>query len=350
MNTPENQQRLGRERNMPGAMTMAMAAAQIKPSGPKVLRIGVIQGGKIIEERVLRKRETVSVGSSERATFVLQSPSLPPKFDLFQLVGNDYILNFTADMRGRVGLPAGVKELAELRSTGAARSAGDYWQVKLTDSSRGKVVIGDTTLLFQFVSPPPVQPRPQLPAAARGGMVKGIDWVFTAFVLFSFMSHFGFVVYLESADWPIDTGMEYDPNSLAARMIFETPPEPEEEKPEETGDTGEAEEQQAEQRPKQGPKAADEGGGGKSESAEAAAEAQARIVEETAQAAEQLLLGALSSADGGGALADVLRGGGRWATLKTSWLKQRVLTLHKAGPAEHCERALAAAKAVAWAA
>ena len=45
-------------------MTMAMQAVNIKPIGPKVLRIGVIQGGKIIEERIVRKRETVTVGSS----------------------------------------------------------------------------------------------------------------------------------------------------------------------------------------------------------------------------------------------------------------------------------------------
>ena len=29
-------------------MTMAMQAVQVKPSGPKVLRIGIIQGGKIV--------------------------------------------------------------------------------------------------------------------------------------------------------------------------------------------------------------------------------------------------------------------------------------------------------------
>ena len=33
----------------PGAMTMAMQAVAAKPSGPKVLRIGLIQGGKIVK-------------------------------------------------------------------------------------------------------------------------------------------------------------------------------------------------------------------------------------------------------------------------------------------------------------
>ena len=164
----ENEQSRRTRGSRPGAMTMAMEAVQTRPSGPKVLRIGLIQGGKIVEERIIRKRETVTVGASEKNHFVIQAQGLSSRFELFQLVGNDYILNFTDQMRGRVGLAAGVKELDELRKSGARKAQG-YYQVKLTESSRGKVVIGDTTLLFQFVTPPPVQPRPQLPAAAKGG-------------------------------------------------------------------------------------------------------------------------------------------------------------------------------------
>ena len=41
---------------------MATAAAAQQQSGsaskPKILRIGIIQGGRIVEERLVRKRET----------------------------------------------------------------------------------------------------------------------------------------------------------------------------------------------------------------------------------------------------------------------------------------------------
>jgi TonB family protein len=270
-------------------MTMAMQAVNIKPIGPKVLRIGVIQGGKIIEERIVRKRETVTVGSQERNHFVLNASGIAPRFELFQLIGNDYILNFTDSMSGRVGLPAGVQTLEQLRTSGAARNAGTHWQVKLNDTARGKVVIGDVTLLFQFVTPPPVQPRPQLPAAARGGFAKSIDWMFTAFVLFSFMSHFGFVVYLENSDWPIDKGIEKGPSDEPAP---EPAPKPVE-KP----------------TPSKGEPAPTAGDRPSSEEQHAAVQAEtARVAQEAAAAAEALLLGALSS-EGGGALADVLAGG-----------------------------------------
>lgn len=300
----------------PGAMTMAMQAVNIKPIGPKVLRIGVIQGGKIVEERIIRKRETVTVGGSERNHFVISAPGLPARFELFQLVGADYILNFSQTMTGRVGLPAGVQTLEQLRTSGAARNAGSHWQVKLNDSARGKVVVGDVTLLFQFVTPPPVQPRPQLPAAARGGFAKSIDWVFTAFVMFSFMTHFGFVVYLENSDWPIEQGIATVPDDVMDLVMNEEPPpepEPEVEDPNAKAPEPAAEAEPAKpvkqaEKPEQAKQGEKPAGEDAAEKAAAQAEAAARMAEEAASAAEALLLGALGS-EGGGALADVLAGG-----------------------------------------
>lgn len=295
----------------PGAMTMAMQAVQIPQAGPKVLRIGVIQNGRIVEERIIGKRETVTVGTSEKNHFAIGGDGVPPRFEVFQVVGNDYILNFTEQMTGRVGLPGGVQDLEQLRKSGAARNAGTHFQVKLSDSSRGKVVIANTTLLFQFVSPPPVQPKPQLPAAARAGFVRTIDWLFTALVVFTFMSMFGFIVYLENADWPIEQGISMVPDDIA-RMIFEEPappPEPDKAEPEPTDDEGEEEpapeekaepskgQEQEKSSPSEGPE----------ESAQAVADKTARIAEEAAQAAEALIVGALGEA--GGALQDVLANG-----------------------------------------
>jgi TonB family protein len=236
---------------------------------------------------------------------------MPTRFELFQLVGSDYILNFTNIMTGRVGLPGGVQDLTQMRDSGAARNAGTHFQVKINDNSRGKVVIGNTTLLFQFVVPPTVQPRPQLPAAARAGFVRSIDWLFTAFMVFTFMSMFGFIVYLENADWPIDSGLAAVPDDVA-KLIFEEPTPPPEEKPEIVDDGKEAPEQAKEQdkKPDKKPAKAEEPGPEKNspEEQQAVAEKSARIAQEAAQAAEALIVGALSS-EAGGALADVLAGG-----------------------------------------
>lgn len=288
----------------PGAMTMAMQAVNIAPQGPKVLRIGVIQSGKIVEERIIRRRETVSIGSSERNHFIVGAAGLPARFEVFQLVGDDYILNFTDQMRGRVGLSGGVQDLAQARTSGAARNAGTHWQIKLNDQSRGKVTIGETTLLFQFVSPPPVQPRPQLPAAARGGFVKGIDWTFTAFVTFSFMTVFGFVIYLENADWPVPNDVEVPPE--IAHMIFEEPPPPPEDTPAPTDDTSTDTTPEPTKVADNHPQAPSHDNTPTQH--ESQAEATARMTEEASAAAEQLLVGALGG-ETDSALNDVLRGG-----------------------------------------
>lgn len=292
-------------------MTMAMQAVQNRPSGPKVLRIGLIQGEKIVEERIIRKRETVTVGASEKNHFVVQGASLSSRFELFQLVGDDYILNFTEDMRGRVGLAGGVKEFDELRKSGARKAQG-YHQVKLTENSRGKVVIGDTTLLFQFVVPPPVQPRPQLPAAVVGGFVAGIDWLFTAFVMFSFMSHFGFIIYLENTDWPVEPTMAVIPDRIA-QMIFAEPEPPRQPDPIEVDDVEDVEDTEevvAETtRPQQQESSGRSSGSSEpsSGSGQSAANADARLaIEQAQQQVESMLLGALG---GEGALQDVLRDG-----------------------------------------
>lgn len=309
MSTSEEPQRGARGSNRPGAMTMAMQAVQQRPTGPKVLRIGLIQGGKIVEERIIRKRETVTVGSSEKNHFVVTGGGIGSRFELFQLVGNDYILNFTEDMRGRVGLAGGVQEFEQLRKSGGARKAQGYYQVKLTDNSRGKIQIGDTTLLFQFVPPPPVQSRPQLPAAVVGGFVAGIDWLFTSFVMFSFMAHFGFIVYLENADWPVEPTIATIPDRVA-ELIFnepEPPREVEEVETEEVEEEVETTEEVAETEPT--PQRRESSGSSQSSSGsgQSQANSDARMAVEQAQAqVEQLLLGALGQ---GGALQDVLRNG-----------------------------------------
>jgi len=182
----------------PGQMTAAMRAMP-RAQGPKVLRIGLVQGGRMLEERVMKQRAHVTVGPSEKSTFVVAAANLPSNFKLFELVGADYHLNFLDGMTGRVSIESGPVDLATLRSTAQRMSQGAY-RVRLTESSRGKVVVGDVTFLFQFVAPPPAQPKPQLPVSVQGGLATNIDWKVTIIAAFSFLFHFGMVGALYS-DW-----------------------------------------------------------------------------------------------------------------------------------------------------
>jgi len=170
----------------PGQMTAVMRA--VAPTGPKVLRVGVVLNGRVIEERIVRDRLNVTVGSSEKNMFVFSGPGVRSSQILFELLGGEYVLNFNEAMSGRVALPTGVSDLEVLRGQARRSSSGGY-QVRLTEDSRGKVTIGETSFLFQFVSPPPVQPRPQLPVAVTRG-AGGVDWNTTIIAAFAFLAHF----------------------------------------------------------------------------------------------------------------------------------------------------------------
>ncbi len=204
----------------PGQMTAVMRAMQ-QSTGPKVLRIGLVAAGRILEERVVKQRTSVTVGPSEKSMFVVQA-SLPPQFKLFELIGGDYFLNFLDGMTGRVALATGITDLAALK--GQAKRVGPAYQIRLTEEARGKVVIGETTFLFQFVAPPPVQPRPRLPLSVKGGVASQIDWNLTIIAAFSFLLHFGLVGAMYS-DW-MDPVVNDDITAGLLDMVQKTVPPP----------------------------------------------------------------------------------------------------------------------------
>jgi hypothetical protein len=277
-------------------MTSVMRA--VMPTGPKVLRIGLVQGGRVIEERIIKQRTHVTVGPTEKNVFVVLAPNVPPSFRLFELVGNDYCLNFFDGMTGRVALPTGISDLPVLKGQ-ARRTAQGAYQVKLTEDSRGKVVVGDITFLFQFVAPPPVQPKPQLPVSVTRG-ATGIDWPTTMIAAVSFLLHFMALGAVYS-DW-LDPLVEDEVN-LAALMdsMKNMPPPP----PVETPDTDVTANSDADA--KAAEKAgggADKKGGGKAGPMSAS---QAAALSHDMDQMAMATLGVLAA--GGSATHDVLKGG-----------------------------------------
>jgi hypothetical protein len=282
----------------PGQMTAVMRA--VAATGPKVLRIGLVQGGRVIEERIIKQRTHVTIGPSEKSMFVIASTTVPPSFRLFELVGNDYHLNFLDSMNGRVALPTGISDLSVLKGQARRTPQGAY-QVRLTEDSRGKVVVGGITFLFQFVAPPPVQPRPQLPVAVYRG-ASSIDWPTTIIASFAFLIHFLAIGALYS-DWldPI-VDEEVSVAGLVDAMKNLPPPPPIEEEVVEVEEKADQAEEQAAPKAKAQGKGQQKGaGGGPMSAGEAAA-----LSNELDQL-EMATLGALANT--GPATAGVLKGG-----------------------------------------
>ena len=124
----------------------------------KVLRIGIIQDGKIVQERLIKSGESVRVGESSKNTFVFPKTSLNrSEFPLFVHKGGAYHLHFTGEMKGKISAGGAVVALEKLRTDPSVAKQGDVWRLPLTEQDRGKVGVDNVTVLFQFVPPPPVQ-------------------------------------------------------------------------------------------------------------------------------------------------------------------------------------------------
>jgi len=266
----------------PGQMTAVMRAMQ-QSTGPKVLRIGLVAAGRILEERIVKQRTTVTVGPSEKSMFVVQA-NVPPQFKLFELIGNDYHLNFLDGTTGRVALASGITDLVAMK--GQARRIGSMYQIRLTEEARGKIVIGETTFLFQFVAPPPVQPRPRLPLSVKGGMASQIDWNLTIIAAFSFLLHFGLVGAMYS-DW-MDPVVNDDITAGLLDMVQRTVPPPVETTETPTSSATSTDTAPA---PTQAPKAPPKAAGG--------AAPDAKVVAGLIQEADQARIAILAALNGG---------------------------------------------------
>lgn len=301
--------------------------SESQKSGRKVLRIGLIQNGKILEERLIRTAKPVRVGQDiHKNDLVVPASNLPKSFQLFGIKGNSYVLFFDSKMTGRISMGDGVKTLDEfVRQNKATKTSDGGYQLKLNPRARGKVKLGEVTLLFQFVTPPPPVARPVLPASMRGGWFKGMDYWLVAMIALSAILQIGFVAYLQSQEWPeqIDRLDQRIPDRFVRVMVEEEPEEieiPDDQKSEDESAEGEGEpEEAADEEPTPAPaedpkpepekKAEEEPAEKSAEEIAAAEEARKKRMEEEVRNTTALnQIGAL--ADGaGGNLADALAGG-----------------------------------------
>lgn len=186
----------------PGAMTMAMRAApsaEVRlPSSH--LRLGWVEAGSLLREEIL-------------------APSTTLDGDVARLVEHRdgrWHLRLERGVRARIASPAGT----------AIDVSGEGQLVGLEDGARGRLVVGERTLLFQLVDAPTTRTRPQLPASVRSGILHQIDAAFTAVVMGSFLLHFGVITVLENADWPTAASVAVLPPDAIEMLIQPLEPEP----------------------------------------------------------------------------------------------------------------------------
>lgn len=203
--------------------------------GPKILRVALIQGAKITEDRSVKKRVNVTVGTDAKNTFVVPVSNLPSTFTLFELQNDKYHLVFTEAMDGKVKVGDSDLSFSALREQGLAKKRGDVYVMPLSEANKGKVGIGDVSLLFQFVAPPPEPLKSELPPNIKGGFWKSMDQMFFLILGCSLAVHFSGATFIACQPMPVEQelALEEQLDRFAAAMKLPEPPKKEEKKTEE---------------------------------------------------------------------------------------------------------------------
>jgi len=287
---------------------MATATSQ-----QKALRIGIVRGGKMVEERLFPGRTSITIGTSSKNTFVLPQSNLPESVVVFQPEGIGMALVFDEGTRGHLEGP-GAADLDVVARGGKARRQGARFVLPVTADQRGRLSLGEATLLWQFVTPPPEAPRLVLPPEARRGHFQTLDRLFVTILAISLALHVAGYVLLANTTPRDEVTLEEIPDRFAKLLIPERKAEPpkkkEEPKPEPVVEVAEPnkEEPAKKEEPKKepGPKVVDK--------AERAAE-----VRKAVQSKGILrVLGTLGPGGATGAVRDVFGSGGGFGDVATA--------------------------------
>jgi hypothetical protein len=185
-----------------------------------MLRVGIVHGRRIVEERLLARPGDVTIGTSPRSTFIVPWDRVPLRWRLFEERGGHRFLHLAGDMTARIADGSKVTSID-------ARDSGERARpIPLSDRARGKVTIGDTTVLFQLLRPPPPQPRPRLPPSIRRRVGAQIDPWFAVALAFTALLHVAFVVYLRQVDWPRRPSLEEVPDRFIRQAMQLPRPKP----------------------------------------------------------------------------------------------------------------------------
>ena len=155
---------------------------------PRALRVGVLLGGTLVEERVISGMTPITIGQSLRCTLSIPADGVPHEHVLFARDQGRTLLRAAAGMTGR--LAHGDAITTELAAT-----------TTVERGMRGKLQVGEATILFQEIATPPIVPRPVLPASIRGTLLGRVDRRLAAIIGGSLAVH----IVIGAWAWATDT-------------------------------------------------------------------------------------------------------------------------------------------------
>jgi hypothetical protein len=197
----------------------------------RVLKVGLIQDGKLIEDTVLGEKQGLSIGLDPNNTFSVAEAAVPKKHQLIEFSHGGYKVVLLPEMRGRLMIDDKIMEIADITHGGKAKKGPRGFEVPLSQISKGKISIGGTTVLFQLVPPPPPPPMVKLPKELKGNFIRNIDLFFLVVLFISAVAHLGMIAYLENVDYDEEEAMRVATDRFIQIVTEEDIIIPEEEAP-----------------------------------------------------------------------------------------------------------------------
>lgn len=182
------------------------------------LRVGLLFRGEVRRELLAVPGRPVTLGESGRADLVV--PGQPRRRVLFEPRGQGFALVAHPGMKGRIALETGVFELSG--APGEARDGATV--LRLDERSRGRLELGEWTVLFQFVATPLQAARPA--ADFRPPLLGETDQTFVGFL--STFSAAAVALLSVAANTPIPEGFDVAeaPERVIERILLNTTPLP----------------------------------------------------------------------------------------------------------------------------
>lgn len=210
-------------------------------SGQKVLRLVAVVDEKVSEDLHQTEARAVSIGTHHDADVLVFGKNAPARHQLFDVRQGAYFLDLPGNARGKVRIGKKAISVAKLRQR---YGKGDTCRIKLDARAKGKLRIGQTTLVFQFGAPKPIPPKLPFPAMFKASVVGMVGALFLYSQLVSTGLLAPFFLWANFSEIPEPDEMDIDERFLIAvgRKPADKPDEEEEPEEEEVTEDELAEE------------------------------------------------------------------------------------------------------------
>lgn len=172
-----------------GALTV-LAAEPVWDPNAQFLRIALLWGDTVIQERVLQEPQDFRIGEDLRNDFIIPADKLPKKFPLFRASkAGAYSIGLSSDLAGEVTINQETKSIADFVRDSTENTSGVNF-AEIGSGDWGMVHLGELQIFFQFVQPDT--------RVARAGLLA-FDETVVAALLFSLLFQVGLMYW--SVHW-----------------------------------------------------------------------------------------------------------------------------------------------------